>query len=649
MLEHDSRISLAELAAAGLRLRPVDAVTIVREVIAQVIRGEIPGVPSAHVIRLSLTGALTVEGPVVAGGRPVSRGAQLLDTLLPGFDAPPEYRVPGALRLVVARALGTLDMEPHATLESLSEALARFGSADPAAALRELAENYRTATRRPSSPPLPVLASPAPMSAVIGGDGADIDPETVTISDIRRARRATGLSLGEISTRTRIPVSLLRQLEWGYLVNWPAAQLGRTHLVRYARAAGLNEELVVRVATPLIDEAAAALPLAEIELPIEPVGPRELGDPPAASDGGPRRRRRVMRAVGALAIPASIALALLPGVRDEVTRRLPERELLRIAFDGAPPPAPPDAPPSSPPVISQPPSAAPPVVTADAAEPPAAAGPDARPASVTDAVEGTTLVDTPDYFPGALATVGGASFQAADDAAADGRIVPAGAADGGAVLRITRIVNDEASNFHIRPSPDGTRIAFDSNRDGTRGVYVADGDGSNVRRVSGEGFAAVPSWSPDGRRLVYVRADVERPRVWNLWTLDLASGEERQLTSNATGQPWGASWFPDGRRLAYNHGARLVVLDIESGRQRTYPAPGRGELVRTPSVSPDGRRVIFQVERDGAWLLDVGDGSMRKVLSDPTAEDYIWSPDGRRVAYHSRRSGEWGVWQVLSH
>jgi Tol biopolymer transport system component len=288
-------------------------------------------------------------------------------------------------------------------------------------------------------------------------------------------------------------------------------------------------------------------------------------------------------------------------------------------------------------------------VTADAAEPPAAAGPDARPASVTDAVEGTTLVDTPDYFPGALATVGGASFQAADDAAPDGRIVPAGAADGGAVLRITRIVNDEASNFHIRPSPDGTRIAFDSNRDGTRGVYVADGDGSNVRRVSGEGFAAVPSWSPDGRRLVYVRADVERPRVWNLWTLDLASGEERQLTSNATGQPWGASWFPDGRRLAYNHGARLVVLDIESGRQRTYPAPGRGELVRTPSVSPDGRRVIFQVERDGAWLLDVGDGSMRKVLSDPTAEDYIWSPDGRRVAYHSRRSGEWGVWQVLSH
>jgi Tol biopolymer transport system component len=104
---------------------------------------------------------------------------------------------------------------------------------------------------------------------------------------------------------------------------------------------------------------------------------------------------------------------------------------------------------------------------------------------------------------------------------------------------------------------------------------------------------------------------------------------------------------PDGRRLAYNQGDRLVVLDLENGRQRGYPAPGRAQLVRTPAVSPDGRHIIFQLERDGAWLLDVGDGSMRKVLSDPTAEDYIWSPDGRRVAYHSRRSGEWGVWQVV--
>jgi Tol biopolymer transport system component len=53
--------------------------------------------------------------------------------------------------------------------------------------------------------------------------------------------------------------------------------------------------------------------------------------------------------------------------------------------------------------------------------------------------------------------------------------------------------------------------------------------------------------------------------------------------------------------------------------------------------------VMFQVFRQGAWLLDLADGSMRCALADPTAEEFAWSPDGHRVAFHSRRDGEWGI------
>jgi TolB protein len=124
----------------------------------------------------------------------------------------------------------------------------------------------------------------------------------------------------------------------------------------------------------------------------------------------------------------------------------------------------------------------------------------------------------------------------------------------------------------------------------------------------------------------------------------LTTGDTRRITSFRFGQTWGASWFPNGQQVVYSHEDRLFVHNLESGDTRQYASPVAGRLVRTPAVSPDGERVIFQVARHGAWLLDLSDGSMRVVLSDPTAEEFAWSPDGRRVAFHSKRDGGWSIW-----
>jgi hypothetical protein len=213
-------------------------------------------------------------------------------------------------------------------------------------------------------------------------------------------------------------------------------------------------------------------------------------------------------------------------------------------------------------------------------------------------------------------------------------------------LRVMTIVDDGSRNYHVQPSPDGRSIAFDSDRDGERGVYIADRDGTNVRRVSGSGYAAVPSWAPDASQLAFIRAEPENSRVWNLWLLTLATGETRRLTSFKYGQTWSASWFPDGRRICYTHEDRLIVQDLASGATKEYDSPVKQHLVRTPAVSPDGTKVVFQVYRSGAWLLDLTDGAVRCVLTDPTAEEFAWAPDGRRVAFHSRRDGQWGIWMM---
>jgi hypothetical protein len=213
-------------------------------------------------------------------------------------------------------------------------------------------------------------------------------------------------------------------------------------------------------------------------------------------------------------------------------------------------------------------------------------------------------------------------------------------------LRVMTIVDDGSRNYHVQPSPDGRSIAFDSDRDGERGVYVANRDGTNVHRVSGNGYAAVPSWSPNASQLAFIRAEPDNSKVWNLWLLTLASGEVRRLTSFKYGQTWSASWFPDGRRICYTHEDRLIVQDLDAAATKEYPSPVKEHLVRTPAVSPDGTKIVFQVFRSGAWLLDLKDGSVRCVLTDPTAEEFAWAPDGRRVAFHSRRDGQWGIWMM---
>ena len=301
-----TRVSLTELAAADIRLRPDEAVGLVVEICRQHAAGLLPAIPSPGIIRLTSAGGVVVEGPMATEEATVARAAHLLSDLLPDFDAPSDYRASGGLRLVLARALRTLDLPAYDDLDGFAAALQRFAAPDLAGSARSLFRAWEKA-RAAHAPAAPGPAAPGPAA-----------PSELTISDVRRARRATGLSLDDLAVVAEVPAERLRELEWGYLRHWQADPEARAQVVRYARAAGLDEQIVLAIVWPMIEELpapAVADHEAEAATALVLAGPRSLATVAAATPLHPARRAVASWALAAIGA-ALVALATFGIVAD---------------------------------------------------------------------------------------------------------------------------------------------------------------------------------------------------------------------------------------------------------------------------------------------------------------------------------------------
>jgi hypothetical protein len=109
-----------------------------------------------------------------------------------------------------------------------------------------------------------------------------------------------------------------------------------------------------------------------------------------------------------------------------------------------------------------------------------------------------------------------------------------------------RLTDDPAEDWGASWSPDGSRIAFNSFRTGNFEIYVMDADGGSVRQVTHDGARnTAPSWSPDGRMLSYTRSTSGTDQVWSV---DLESGNQRNLSQLAAARDfaWTGAWGRGG-------------------------------------------------------------------------------------------------------
>ena len=242
-------------------------------------------------------------------------------------------------------------------------------------------------------------------------------------------------------------------------------------------------------------------------------------------------------------------------------------------------------------------------------------------------------------------------------------------------------------------SPDGSAIAFSSDRGGAMNLWLRTSDGKTTQLTRGDGGDFQPNWSPDGRSLVFFSG---RECGLNIWRFDLDTSSLTQLTHDE-GLSINPFFSPDGSRIAYqcDRDGRLEVWLMNAdgssprpltnvgvighflrwsrdGRQiffrcpnapgaRTMTVPANGGDAEPAaevmggahmSLSPDESMIMDVVAHRTLWVSPLHGGEPRKVFAfdDPDSRiDYpVWSPDGRFILFDRFTPQGGDVWMVSS-
>jgi len=243
---------------------------------------------------------------------------------------------------------------------------------------------------------------------------------------------------------------------------------------------------------------------------------------------------------------------------------------------------------------------------------------------------------------------------------------------------VTQLTNDVGQDVMPKLSPDGSMIAFASDRSGNWDIFVMPVEGGKAVQVTADPSHEVsPSWSPDGSRLVFSRLGEASGR-WEMWVTSLAKpGVSRYIGPGLFPQwcPVAGTGGEGADRILYQLGRErgrrafgLWTLDLSDAGEAgnaTQIASSAGQALINPSWSPDGGWVVFvrvpldaarpdgpatphtpNVRSSSVWMASVeGEGELRLTTGHGAALSPIWSRDNR-LFFVSNLGGRENIWSA---